>query len=339
MSGKKPEPTPPEKPLHESPTKAGRLAKLKKAGWIVFATAISAIVVVSLFALVSSKSGSGLIISVDRRSAESHFTMGLLPRSGTSSSDPSGSGSGGTSNERILIGEPLGKADLVDHKSIRSYYESNFANVENFETGEVHAGSWNYIEQESHLALFYTFYLNNISDDEAQPFGLAARLNSELTQAPEARGRRPYDYVRLGVYLGNYGQPDDTLHIFANENTKRWGTDYNDVKTRDDYRECLGKTGSYDDWNNPIVSESGEQTVLTYRYPQYSSSFKGEEIAFCELFQPGNDGLGLFSIEDTIAPGQSRRITFFAYLEGEDPDSFSDSPINQSLGFTLSVGV
>ena len=345
MSGTNTEPTPPEKPFHEGPSKSGRLARLKKAGWITFATALSAMVVVSLFALVSARSGSGLIISVDRRTAESHFTMGLLPRTGTHGSDASSEGGqSGGSNERILIGEPLGKADLTEHVRVKSYYDANFSKIENFETGEVNAGSWNYIEDDPKrgsipTALFYTFYLNNISETEAQPFGLAAKLNSELTQAPDARGRRPYDYVRLGVYLGNYGQPDDTMHIYAFENTKKFGIDYNGVKDKTDYRECLGKTGSYDDWKNPEETATGEQVVNTYRYPQYTSSFNEEEVAFCELFQPGPDGLGLFSFEDTIAPGTSRRITFFAYLEGEDPDSYSDSPINQSLGFSLSIGV
>lgn len=337
MSGKNVEPTPPEKPIHDGPTKTGRLVRLKKAGWIVFGTALSAMVVVCLFALVSAKSGSGLIISIDRHTAsESHFTMGLLPRTGTSGSDSSGQGQEDP-GERILVGEPLGKADCVEHKSVKEYYDANIAKIETNDTGKVQAGSWNYIDEKgTPLALFYTFYLNNTNDQEEQAYGLSARLNSELTQSPEAAGRRPYDYVRLGVYIGDYGEPDDTFRVFANSNTKRWGTDYNNEKVKDDYRECLARTGSYDDYGK---NEAGENIVTTYRYPKYSTTFDEKEIAFCEMFDTGNDGLGLFDVRDIIAPGTSRRITFFAYLEGEDPDSYSDSPINQSLGFSLSVGI
>lgn len=317
--------TPPEKPLSDGPNKTGRLNKAKRIGWITFASAATAMVIITLFALVSAKSGSGLIISINRKDTVNHFTMGLQPKSG-------GQGGGGSqTDENVLIGEPLGSADLVAHTDVQAYYNAKIAEV-GYSDGKL-SGSWNYKDagNGTPYALFYTFYLNNTSLEEAQPYKIAARLNTELTQAPESYGRRPYDFVRLGVYLGNDGEPDSIYRVFANDNTLRKGT----TDDPNDYRECLGKTRVIE-----TVKETEEGPVkVDLRYAAYTATFAGKEIAFCESFDPGADGLGLFSIEDTIDPGKSRRVTFFTYLEGDDPDTNSGTPINQSLGFSLSIGI
>lgn len=76
-----------------------------------------------------------------------------------------------------------------------------------------------------------------------------------------------------------------------------------------------------------------------YRVPGYSDTWQGEKISFCEAFAPGNDRMGLFDIAATIAPSVSLRVTFAAYLEGNDPDCDGSAPKSQKLGFSLHIGI
>lgn len=313
MSEKDKKPPMQEKPFHDGYTKSGKLSRLRKLGIISLSTSVAAMAVILIISLISARSGSGFIIDLNRVETATHFTMGLSPRKGGGET-PAGSS--------VLVGEPLGNANPVAHKAVREYYNAKFAEV-GYEND--FSGSWNYADPKTGepLAMLFTFYLNNISETEEQPYRIAARLNSELAYGGD--GRRPYDYVRLALFEGDYGQKDDSVRYYAARNTNGWGTE-NDPQ---DTRECLSKTLAF--WN---YDENRD-----YRVPDYYDTFNGQKIEFCESFDSGADGLGLFVSDGVIKPGAARRITFVCYLEGDDPDCINVPPQKQKLGFSLHIGV
>ena len=313
MSEKDKKPPMQEKPFHDGYTKSGKLSRLRKLGIILTTTSVAAMLVIVIFSLVSARSGSGFIIDLDTIDTASHFTMALAPRK-DDGSVPAG--------KDVLVGEPLGNAWTTTNKSVREYYDAKFNDIgysdENF------SGSWNLIDEKhnSPLAMLFTFYLNNISETEEQTYRVACRLNSEL--ADDSVGNRPYDYVRLALFEGDYGSSDDSVRYFGARNTKGYGSE----EGADDTRECLAN------WQLRLDKDANY-----YRVPVYNDYLGEKKISYCEAFNPGNDRLGLFDVEGTIKPGSSRRITFLAYLEGEDPDCDGSAPKKQKLGFSLHIGV
>ena len=317
MSDKDKEQQAPEKRFHDGPAKSGRLSRLKRVAWIAFGTSTAAMVVITLFSLVSNR--GGLVISLNYRDVANHFTMSLQPRRGEGSStdDP----------RSLLIAEPLGDTLPTTNKTIRAYYEAHMSGL----AGQAPSGSWNLVDTSTNdsLALFYTFYLTNASLTEAQPFRISGRMNSELVQSPESIGHRPYDYVRLAIFSGEDGKADDTVVYYGAQNTYQLGTE----EDPSDTREALANVYR-------LMDDQGRY----YRVSDYSDVYVGadgqeHEIAFCQSFVPGMDGMGLFEFSGVIAPGVSRRITFVSYLEGADPDCDGVLPKGQKLGFALTVGI
>ena len=308
------------KPFLNGMRAAGRMKRLKKAGIILFAVSAAAMATVAVFALVSAKSGDGLVFSLDPTAKSAHFGMSVTPPRG---------GSSEAESKSLLVAEPLGNARQTTHSEIRSYYDKNLD--PKAETPK--SGSWNYVAEDGYArALFYTFYLTNNSASEAQQFRISCKLTSELVQDPSSVGNRPYDYVRLALFTGYDLEEDDAMLYYANENTKKLGT----VDDPSDTRECLADTGKTTEYGQ---NSSGESVVTEYRYPMYSDTFQGEEIAYCTRFEPGEDKLGLFDVTMDIAPAKSRRITFVTYLEGKDPDGYGNEPSSQKLGFHLQIGL
>lgn len=323
----------PENRFSSGPRKTGRLVRLKKLGIILFCTSVAAMGVISMFSLVSAKSGDGLILTLDPEAKDAHFAMSLSPTRGKGSGSGQGSEGGGSSEQpqsaRLLVGEPLGNARQTTHEKVRQYYDANFKP----DAEDPMQGSWNFVDEEGRSrALLFTFYLTNTSDKENQTCRVVARLNTELDNSPRAIGNRPYDYARLCLFTGYDLEEDDAMHYFGAANTKGLGT----IEDPSDKRECLAAFGTVTDYG---TDEEGNPTMTELRYPLYSDTFNGQSISYCEPFNTGSDGMGLFDAELDILPGKCRRITFVTYLEGDDPDGAGNAPSGQKLGFSLHIGI
>jgi len=301
---------------------------------VAFLTTATAAIILLLLNLSPNGGGTStegdFVVKLDSGVSNNHFRIGVSPNGEEGEGQQPVEASDGS---MVLIGEPLGNAWVTTNKMVRAYYN---ALVEEKGLDGKLSGSANYIDPKYNLpaAMVYTFYLNNISETEPQTFSIAANLNHERGQAKDATGVDAYEYLRLGLYMGNNGQADDDVRYFANANMKKNGLE----SDHGDFRECLS------DWTWSEYSAT-DINRERYRIPAYADSYaKPDPIEVCELFtpniEPGYEGRGLFLLDDLkIAPGASRRITFIAYLEGEDPDCNGEPPTNQRLGFSLHIGL
>ena len=305
-----------------------RVAKKVAAVLLVASTAAAVVILLANPDLGSQRGGideNGFLVALDNpTTATAHFMIATKPgNAGQPGEDVQQADDGSL----VLVGKSLGNAWPTQSVRIRQYYDS-LLKEKGLEGGL--SGSANCSDPDTGMpaALVYTFYLNNVSESETQKFRVAARLTHDRGQAGEAKGVDVYEYIRLAMFMGDDGAEDDDWYFFANKsNREALETDHSD------YRECLSKWGK---------SEYSAEEINAYRRPLYTDQPSG--ISVCEMFEPGSDpeyqDRGLFDVQDLeIRPGASRRITFLAYLEGDDPDCNGEPPQNQKIGFSLHVGV
>lgn len=325
---KAPEPVKPEQAKFKT-------AKRVAAVLLVAAVAVAAVI---LLMRLNTKTESSMIIEgdfvvvlnnnpADNQGKTNHFGIASKPGANTDDDSEVKKANDGT---YVLIGQPLGNAWPTRNVDVRTYYNSLLD--EKGLSGGL-SGSANFTDQTTNqpAALIYTFYLNNTSETEPQTYRIVARLNHDRGQPANSTGIDCYEYLRLGLFVGNDGEADDYVRYFANKTMLSTGLE----SDHEDYRECLS------DWTWSSIDNEGN----TWRSPTYSDEYaKPAAIDICDYFTPDPDpaigNRGLFDLSDLeIAPGKSRRITFVAYLEVNDPDCRGVPPTNQRLGFSLHVGL
>ncbi len=314
-----------ERPKTDGPHRAGALIRHRKVAIIALVGAVSIAAVISLFGIVYGGS-DGLVVRMDEGGGASDaFAM-----------FPTGiEGKPAEEGTTYMVGDPLNGARQTSTQYVRNYYSSELA--WKGKSGEL-SGSNNYIEytedgEKVSRALVYTFYLKNNSTTEETTYRIQANITSQTE--PVNGSNNPYDYLRVALYEGNVGYDDDYVRYFGAPNTKKQGTYIDGVEYPDDNRECIGAKNIhkvYDDDGNDLY---------TLRSPAYyDDSLPNEKIGFCENFHTSAGADVLFSLVDQkIAPGATRRITFISYLEGDDPDAYGTVPIGAAIGLNLIVGV
>ena len=301
------EPNPNNEPML-TPENSAKEQRVRKALTfsIIGATVVGAILLIMALMQHNAQStyDTGVVIRIDNEPREAHFEMVAAP-----GQEPAKDG--------VLVGEPLGNTTLTYNRDVREYYDGLLAEKGN--NGGL-AGSNNFKGDKGSLCLFYTFYLSNSSTSEDQVFRIECKLNQAASTLQQGEGARAYDYLRLGLYMGDNGANDDDIRYFAAANSK-----FPTVEAEDDYRETLAGFGTQ-------LDDNGKYR----RYPNYYD----HDIGYCESFVPGLDNTGLFDIDNlTIPAGGTRRVTFLAYLAGEDPDSYEKVSSGQTLSFSLHIGV
>ena len=303
----------PEKRPVPTPEEAGKAARTKRFVITAMTVAGAAGIVILILSLLGDNSqntqDSGVVIRVDNEAKTAHFTMVTQP-------------GGEAAKDGVLVGTPLGNTSLSTAKEVREYYDS--LTTSKGWNGDLF-GSNNFSdEKRGSLAIVYTFYLTNTSTTDAQAFRLQCKLNQTIESLNEGSGARAYEYLRLALYMGDNGKPDDTARYYGLANSDRIPT----ALATDDYRECL------DGADKLLDATDGHP----YRVP--SGDWKDGDIEYVDLFEVGFDRRGLFDYGDLSIPaGGIRRITFVAFLDGKDPDSMKEPSAGQSLSFSLHVGV
>lgn len=295
-----------------NPAAAKRRAIGKKVAIISMMVAGAVGIVILLLALFSPNSAnrydSGVVIRIDHTPNAAQFSLLTQP-------------GGEPAKDDTLVGTPLGNTYLSNAKEVREYYDGLTA--EKGWDGGLY-GSNNYVtEKEGSKALFYTFYLANPTA-EAQPFRIQAKLNQTMDSLQEGSGARAYEYLRLALFVGNNGSPDDTVKYYGLENSDRIPT----ALANDDFRECIfGALKLLDDTDGH-----------PYRVPE--GVWKDGDIEYVDAFELGWDRTGLFDFGGQSIPANGiKRVTFAAFLDGKDPDSFGTPSEGQSLSFSLHIGV
>ena len=318
---------------------SGKLKFAKRAAGVLLIVSVSVAVTIILMRMNAQGDNSNgvqgeFIVKLDTNTGSTgktnHFGISTKPTGASSEESSEDEVKVANDGVYVLSGDALGNAWPTTNSVVRQHY-NDLIEEKGYSGGL--SGSANFTDEKTNqpAALIYTFYLNNTSEDEAQPFRLAARLNHDRGQSATSTGVDAYEYLRLALYMGDNGQEDDDVRYFANKTMQSIGLE----SDHDDYRECL----SAYDWS-PIDSGGNR-----YRKPAYSDVYaKPDPISICEAFAPDSDPAyadrGLFDVDGLeIAPGASRRITFLAYLEASDPDCTGAPPTNQKLGFSLHVGL
>ena len=303
-----------ENPTPETPTSAaatskkiGRLLRAKKIGIIavVSATAISAVI---LIAALLPRRANGFIVQLDPAAMRQHFSMVT------------------SAKEEEAVQTTYLSADVNLSQGWPTLTQTVKTHYEGFEVDSL-SGGHVFSEDGVDKALFYTFYLRNDSQVEQSVYRIQGYVTSRADPTEEGT-RLPYEYLRICMREGYVGEPDDTVTYYANRNIQEAGTYENGVEDRTDSRECL----SY--WDK---HEYGRGTADYYylREPTY----KDGDIAYCVNFDNRDDRNQLFDARDhVIAPGKTRRITFIAYFEGEDPDC-GGLPVTAKMGYGLTIGI
>ena len=315
--------TPKNEPI-SSPDSSARRQTMKRAAIFSLIGAGTVGIVILLLALMNGASNvdasrTGFIVAIDQKNEGDHFIM--TEALGVEAKE-----------EEVLVGKPLGNAALCTINDITTEYKRLTA--EKGIDGGLY-GSNNYELNDVPYALFYTFHLQNTSEEHDQVFRIQCRLNQTLAQLNQGTGARAYDFLRLGLFMGNNGEQDDQHLYFGSINTDRIP---NDVEGYADYRECISKA-------NAMYTDPDDQgNVIKYRSPDEGFVDAGngyETVKYAEAFEPGMDQLGLFDVSDLVIPaGKVRRVTFVAYLEAWDPDTEKGTPPkDQYLSFSLSIGV
>lgn len=293
------------------------IAKKIVIGGLIGATTVGVILLIIIL-LGNNRSAdnrydSGVVIRVDNEEKQSHFK--LVGQTGV---EPNSDG--------VLIGEPLGTTYLATAPEVKSYYDEKVAALG---PGEKLGGAFNL----EHKALFYTVHLENTSQTDAQTFRVVCELNDKLSDLASVKGARAYEFLRLGLRMGVDGEADDDVRYFGLASSSQYRGEKDDPN---DKRECISA------FTTRYVVDQETKTGYYYRDPTYldGSLGAGHEIGYAEAFQTGSDGIGLFDVDGIEIPaGKIYRVTFFAYLEGEDPDSYKETPGDQSLSFSLHIGV
>lgn len=321
-------------PYSDSPEKSGKVARAKKVATVALSVSATAAIIILLLAVtLNNNSGGGdiagdFVVRLDQEGKANN--MGISTRPGRSQEeDPEVKIA--SDGAAVLIGQPLGNAWVTSNSVIRTKYDALIA-----EKGiDGLSGSMNFSnEDDTPIALVYTFYLTNSSTTETQPFRVSARLNHDRGQSQDAKGVDAYEYVRLALFMGDDGKADDDVRYFANRNMRSVPLE----GTTDDFRECLSA------YNTIFSNKTGNPYRAPAYFDKYGEGEDKKEIGICDPFDPGSDPdyatRGLFDVDDLeMAPGECRRITFMAYLEGEDPDCVGEPPKNQKLGFSLHIGL
>jgi len=298
-----------------SPEDAARSQKRRRIVVTTMAVAATVGILILLLAMLGNNDNtydqdSGVVIRIDNDAKQAgRFSMSTQPGGEAAKND-------------VLVGTPLGNTGLSDAKEVREYYDALTA-AKGWD-GEL-AGSNNFSdEKRGSLAIVYTFYLSNATNDVAQAFRLQGKLNQTIESLNEGSGARAYEYLRLALFMGNNGSPDDTVKYYGLENSDHLPT----ALALDDYRECIhGALKKVDD-------DDGHY----YRVP--ADNWTDNGIQYSENFEVGYNRDGLFDLGDQIIPaGASRRITFVAFLDGLDPDSQKEASKGQYLSFSLHIGV
>lgn len=283
-----------------------RTRKLKKIGIITASVAAGVVAVISLIAFLP-RSNEGFTVVIDNPEKISNFVM-KEDNNGVSTTH--------------LSGTPLATSYQTHAEKVETY-------INGFDTDTLH-GSQNYIEEtvdgkgqpySKQLALVYTCYLENNSTSQTQSYGYYVNLDASKMTRGEVS---PLSYLRLMVQTSIIEGDKSLEHekkttYYAYHAEKNTGT----LASADDDRECISD-----------FTLTANDDGVTVRDPIFKSNTDG----YCVNFNVGQERI---VSEDNleIPAGKTLRFTFVAYLEGNDPESFTDGDVTAQLLMSLHFGI
>lgn len=287
-----------------------RSRKMRKIGIITASVSAGIVAIISLIAFLP-RSNDGFTVHIDNPEKPSHFVM-------KDSLD-------GASTTH-LSGTPLTNTWQTEAKKVEEKLSTYDA--------ETLKGSQNLEEKVEALdgetkttALVYTLYLENISTSEAQPFGYYVNLDGSNVKKG---ANSPLSYLRIMVQTSIIEGNDKSLNhdlkttYYAMHNEKGEGTIVND----NDDRECISEFKF-------TANESGKKV----REPVFTSPSHSDENnnGYCVNFNESDKIITVDKME--IPANKTMRFTFVAYLEGHDPESFTDVAVEANILMSLHFGL
>ena len=167
-----------------------------------------------------------------------------------------------------------------------------------------------YNDGDQEVALAYTFYLENTSQEQKRNYTFY--LSLDAYRAPTNAAVSPYAYMRAVVYTSNEDGTEVTHTVYAAPNDQGTGT----VEGIDDTRECI--------------------STMATKTPVRSPAYLDEGNGYCTNF--ADDKSELVRRDESLDPLQVRRYTILTYFEGYDPDCYGATPDNAGVTLTAHFG-
>ena len=289
-----------------------RMRLLKKIGIIGLSVTSIAVAVVAAIAFFP-KSSSAFSVHVDNTGADqkknAHFTM-------------TQNGEDGEKPKTYLSGKAVPNMFTTTASRLEGYLSSleKFGGAQNWVENVVSASDSTTLEAHG-LALVYTVFLNNTSNDEDQ--GLKYNVDLDGYKHIDS----PIEYLRVAIQTQVEGSDEAPKTVYyGNPRTKdkkeQFGTAIeNDPETNQ--REPIG------DW----ALEGLEDAVLTSMFQSYGND------GYCVNFNDYRINKHIVEGVDIVIPaGKQMRFTYCCYLEGNDLDC-DYAPEDTNFLMSLHFGV
>lgn len=279
-------------PLYPTSAKYARRRKERNIALIVAGVGLVGVLMLSIVSFLGKVSGQ-FTIKMDPRVAPT--TMKLLdkPVDGT--------------HKEILTAEGLTNAQVTTASRVFEYVDTlkednNLNGSHNMSKTITTNGE----ETKLEFALIYTFYAENVSQNEDAIFDYQMTIDDYVS--PTNAAYQPYTYLRVALFENPYvteGNGKHDVSIYALESTN--------LNANNDYRECL----------------STSHTVDSLRKPAYNYQNNG----YCEPFE---DPYTIFNRQGIVLePRKMMRFTVVAWLEGNDPECRGEAPEDCSFTFSM----
>ncbi|HBE99096.1 MAG TPA: hypothetical protein DDW18_03570 [Firmicutes bacterium] len=280
-------------PLYPTSVQYAKRRKERNIALIVTGVGLVGVLMLGIISFLGKVSGQ-FTIKMDPRVAPS--TMKLLdkPVDGT--------------YKEILTAEGLTNAQVTTANRVFEYVdtlkEDNNLNGSHNMSKTI---TTNKEEKTLEFAFIYTFYAENISENEDAIFDYQMTIDDYAS--PTNAAYQPYTYLRVALFENPYvaeGNGKHDVSIYALESTE--------LNASQDYRECLSTSRSIDSLRTPA-----------YSYQNYG---------YCEPFE---DPYTIFNRQGIILePRKMMRFTVVAWLEGNDPECRGEAPEDCSFTFSMS---
>ena len=282
-----------KEPLYPTSAKYARRRKERNIALIVAGVGLTGVLMLGIISFLGNVSGQ-FTIKMDPRVAPT--TMKLLdkPVDGT--------------HKELLTAEGLSNAQVTTASRVFEYVDTLKEDNELYGSHNMTKTiTTNGEETSLDFALVYTFYAENVSENEDAIFDYQMTIDDYTS--PTNAAYQPYTYLRVALFENLYvaeGNGKHDVSIYALENTN--------LNANNDYRECL----------------STSHTVDSHRSPAYTYQGNG----YCEPFE---DPYTIFNRQGiTLEPRKIMRFTVVAWLEGNDPECRGDAPEDCSFTFSMS---
>ena len=215
----------------------------------------------------------------------------------------------GKSSISYMRGEPANSVATTDVQHVMSYLSS----IDEFKGQQTY-----YDEDKTHeLAMVYTVYLQNTSEEESLTINYA--VNLDAYKQPDNTSAAPIEFFRILIQTELNG---DVSNRFYGQSR----TSYLEVPT-----DCEDQTREPISWGK----DRDENNELYIKSVYQSNGNDG----YCNNFQDHDLAKDIVSYQVVIPAGKTMRFTYCAYFAGDDLDSGGYPPENAYMLLSLHFGI